>query len=67
MFAVHDTRSYLALFIIESYYYETLLDEVGWNVFDSTGLYLGIEFTLSRGWLEILFHIAINILLFILN
>ena len=46
---------------------ESLLNEIRWYVFDSTRFYLGIEFTLSCGWLEILLYIAINVLLFVLN
>ena len=60
------TQDPIALFIIESYY-ETLLNVIGWYVFDSIGLYLVIEFILPGGWLEILLHIAIYVLFFVLN
>jgi hypothetical protein len=54
---VHDTVTSLA----------SLLNEVRWNISNSTGLYLWIEFILASGRLTVLLRIAINILLFILE
>ena len=39
---------------------------VGRYIFDSTGLYLSIEFSFPCGWLEILLYIVIDVFLFAL-
>ena len=45
----------------------SLLNEVGWNISNSIGPYLQMEFTLPSGWLTVLLHVAINIFLFVLE
>ena len=45
---------------------ESLLNEDEWDIFDTTGFYLGIEFILPCGRFEILLHIAIYVLFFVL-
>ena len=55
----------MPLVVIESY--EALLYVIGDDVFDSTGLYLGIELILCCCWLQILFQVTIDVLFLVLT
>ena len=35
-----------------------LLNETDWDIFDTAGLYLSIEFILPRAWFKVLLHVA---------